>query len=345
MTDQGEDRKIDAFCHIHPRKLLNEYVKLRVPHLLRFVKADVEAGDEYFTDDAYRIKYMDRHGIDVEVLSISQAGGIWQTLNDDEVSKIAAVANEALFDMCKKNEERLIGTSIIPRVYDGFLDEVKRGIEDFGFKGIMIYSNMNGLPLDHESLIPLYELMQRYDLPIFIHPTNWQYYPWIKDYRLQQIFGWPFDTSIAMGRIVFGGIFEQFPKLKIVIHHSGGMIPYFRERILGFYEEAIMHSHVFGAENFSKIQKGSDEINREKVLSHFKKFYVDTVLNGNMEALRLALSFFGTEKMVFATDFPFGPEKGELWTRETIECVKKLEEENNSKGQLFHKNTEKMLNL
>ena len=345
MSNSGNSKKIDAFCHIHPRKLLNEYIKLRVPHLLRFVRADVEQGYEYFTDDTYRLKYMEKYGIECEILSISQAGGIWQTLNDEEVAKMASVANEALFEMCKKNEGKLIGTSIIPRVYDGFIDEAKRGIEDFGFKGIMIYSNMNGLPLDDKRLYPLYELMERYNLPIFIHPTNWEYYPWITGYRLHQIFGWPFDTSVAMGRIVFGGVFSSYPNLKMVIHHGGAMIPFFKDRIAGFYEEAIMHSQIFGAENFDKIRYRSKEIDKKDIMGFFKKFYIDTVVNGNKEALDLAFSFFDKDKIVFATDFPFGPEKGELWTRETIDCVNRLESENGLNGKIFHENAEALINI
>jgi len=193
---------------------------------------------------------------------------------------------------------------------------------------------MSGEPLDSPAFLPFYEKMAKYNLPIWIHPTHWEYYRWIHDYRLIQIFGWPFDTSLAMARLVFGGILQRYPDLKFIIHHLGGMIPYFSERITGFYED---DPHVYGALFPYELQKPP--------IKYFKMMYADTVVNGSISALKCGYSFYGPEHVVFATDHPFGPEKGERWTREILKSVRTLEIPPEDKQKIFEDNARRILKL
>ena len=129
-----------------------------------------------------------------------------------------------------------------------------------------------------------FDFAKKYDLPILIHPTNWMYYQWVKDYRLQQIFGWPFDTTLAMGRIVFGGVLMRYPNLKLVTHHLGGMLPFYAERARDFVNEAIMDPTMYGANHFPY----AEEMKRQgkHPIDYFKQFYADTVVYGSGSALR-----------------------------------------------------------
>jgi len=336
LSGSGEPELIiDLFCHICPRNFLKAYVKTQVPQLLRFVEAAYAAGDAYFVDENTRLKYMDKYGIDIEVLTLS-IPHIWHNIRDP--IKLVTLANDAMAEIAQKNSPRLLGTATLPVLTGEALDELDSAISDLGLKGVQIYSNMSGDPLDSPAFLPFYEKMAKHNLPIWIHPTHWEYYSWIQDYRLIQIFGWPFDTSLAMARLVFGGILQRYPTLKFIIHHLGGMIPYFSERISGFYDEAIMHPHVYGAHLFPY------ELTKPPI-EYFKMMYADTVVNGSIPALKCGFSFYGPEHVVFATDHPFGPEKGERWTREILKSVRALEIPAEDKQKIFEDNARRILKL
>lgn len=338
-----QERIVDAFCHIHPRKLLDAYIKDRVPQLRGFFRPEIAPEGRHFMDENYRIEYMDRYGIDMEILSISQGRGIWGTVSEDHIGKLTSAANEGMYDICSMHEDRFTGTAILPAIYDGYEDEVKKAIEEYGFKGIMVYSNLKGTPLDSEKLLPLYRMMEKYGLPVLIHPTNHDYYPWINEYRLSMIFGWPFDSSIAMGRLVFSGIFHKFPKLKFLVHHGGGMVPYFQNRISGFFQEAVSYPENFGNSNYESFSK--NETDPKNVIEHFRRFYADTVLNGADASLELCLDFYRQDHVLFATDFPYGPENGEKYTRDTIQSVKKAVRDSETLENLLYRNAERIFKI
>ena len=134
-----------------------------------------------------------------------------------------------------------------PQFYEGFIagipfnnvkasvEEIKRA-KDMGAKGIQIYTHMNGEAIDTEKYWPIYEACEKYDLPILIHPVGGQMVPEFpkedrSKYELWFTIGWPYQTTIAMMRLAFSGIFEDFPNIKIITHHVGAMIPMLEGRI------------------------------------------------------------------------------------------------------------------
>lgn len=324
---------IDVFCHIYPKKFLKAYVKTRLPQLLRFIEIGTGADEAFFVDENWHIKYMDRCGIDIEVLSLAYPP-LWQTVSD--ILELTKVANDSISEITRRHSDRLLGIATLPILTGEALDELDRTIMDLGLKGVQIFSNVYGKPLDSPEFIPFYEKMCRYDLPIWIHPTSHEYYSWIGDFKLLSCFGWPFDTSLAMSRIVFGGILEKYPSLKFIVHHLGGMIPYFEERIKGFYDEAIMHPYVYG-ENPCKL--------KNHPIEYFKMMYADTVVNGSLPALKCGYSFYGPEHIVFATDYPYGPEKGERWARDILKSVKELDIPEEDKRKIFEDNVRRIIKI
>ena len=136
----------------------------------------------------------------------------------------------------------LAGVACLPmNDMDAALTETDRAITDLGLKGVLIYTPINDKPLDAPEFIPLYEKMCQYNLPILIHPMRNPDYPDYRTenaskYRVYNTFGWPYETTVAMTRIVFSGILEKYPNLKFVTHHCGGMVPYLAERIKQFYD-------------------------------------------------------------------------------------------------------------
>jgi aminocarboxymuconate-semialdehyde decarboxylase len=179
-------------------------------------------------------------------------------------------------------------------------------MEELDMAGIQVFANVEGRNLDEPEFRPYFEKANETGIPIWIHPQIRE--EWSVEFVLDKIFGWIFDTSLAMSRLVFSGMMEKYPDLKIITHHMGAMIPHFSERIKGFYNAGI-----FPRANFAPLSKDP--------LVYFKKFYGDTVLNGSSHAFECGYRFFGPDQIVFATDYPFGPEKGETWVADTLKQV------------------------
>ncbi|MEM4298142.1 MAG: amidohydrolase family protein, partial [Nitrososphaerota archaeon] len=176
---------IDMFCHFLPLKAISFYLKKRLPFLLRFVEPFVGGDDARFVDPKFRINYMDKFGIDVEVLTVPY-NALWETLSQDEAMEVAKVVNDAMSEVAQKYPERFFAAATLPYLTGGALDELDRCISDLGLKGVLIFSNIAGKPLNSPEFEPFYDKMVRYDLPIWIHPVHWPYYSW---------FGYKYDLT------------------------------------------------------------------------------------------------------------------------------------------------------
>lgn len=228
----------------------------------------------------------------------------------DKSPRLAAIGNDEIKKIVEAN----------PEFYEGFIagipfnnvqasvEEIKR-VKDMGAKGIQIYTHMNGEAIDTEKYWPIYEACEKYDLPILIHPVGGQMVPEFpteerSKYELWFTIGWPYQTTVAMMRLAFSGIFEDFPNIKIVTHHVGAMIPMLEGRI----ENGLK---MYGGRTAPELR---DELTRTKMkgapIDTIRKFYADTASFGSTSAIRAGIDFFGVDHIVFATDMPFDPEQG-----------------------------------
>ena len=330
--------RIDIFCHIFTQKLLNEYVKTQLPISMRFLDSYVSNDVSFFVDPDVRLRAMDKYNIDIDVLTIAFQDAI--NIPRKDVRRITKVANESLAEIVDKHPTRLLGTATVLNPEGEGIDELDHAIQDLGMKGALIFSNVNGKPLDSPEFIPFYERMVKYDLPVFIHPADWSYYNWIGDYRLDRMLGWPFDTSLAMARLVFGGIMQKFPKLKIVTHHMGGMIPHFSNRIQVFVDQAESNPKWGATEMFEEQLK-----EKANIMKQFKSFYADTVIFGNKAALGCGLDFFGVDHIVYGTDYPFGAEQGEQNIKLNTRFLEDKDISETDREKIFEKNARSLLRL
>jgi aminocarboxymuconate-semialdehyde decarboxylase len=143
-------------------------------------------------------------------------------------------------------------------------------------------------------------------------------------------FGWPYDTSVTMSRLVFSGLFDRHPAIKIVTHHCGGMIPYFDGRVGAGLE--VLGSRT-SDEDYSKVLSGL----KRPHLDYFRDFYADTAMFGGQYGIACGLQFFGADKVVFATDTPLGPIKP------TIEVIDRLGLSDADRRKVYVGNAEKLL--
>ena len=208
------------------------------------------------------------------------------------------------------------------------------------FRGIEIFTDINGKPLDAPEFMPLYEKMAAYNLPILLHPrrtnTTADYDgEAASKYLVYTNFGWPYETSLAMARLAFGGALETLPDLKIVTHHAGGMIPYFHKRmqlVVGLQRERMGYRH-------------DGQTLTQSPLDYYRMFYCDTAIQGNTPALMCAYEFFGADHMVFATDTPYDNQLGARLSRETIAAVAAMPIDEESRRKIFADNARQLFRL
>jgi aminocarboxymuconate-semialdehyde decarboxylase len=152
------------------------------------------------------------------------------------------------------------------------------------------------------------------------------------------VFGWPYETTIAMGRLVFFGIFDRYPRLMIISHHMGAMIPYFAGRVgAGLDQLGTRTEDADDAVALSRIGL--------KPLDYFHMFYADTALFGALPAMECGLKFFGADRIFFGTDMPFDPEKGPGFIRETIHAIDGLHASEEEKSKIYEGNAKRLLKL
>jgi len=221
--------------------------------------------------------------------------------------------------------------------------EIDRVVGALGAAGIQIFTNVNGRPLDDPDFQPVFQRMAEIGRPIWMHPTRVGSFA---DYATEDksrfelwwVFGWPYETSVAMARLVFAGYFDRWPALHIITHHMGGMIPYFAGRIgPGLDQLGARTDDEDLSVYLKRLQK--------RPYDYFKMFFADTALFGARDAMECGLKFFGVDRVVFASDFPFDPEKGTFNVRETIKDIEGLPISVAERRQIYEGNARKLLRL
>jgi predicted TIM-barrel fold metal-dependent hydrolase len=287
---------------------------------------------------------MDLFGDYRQVFSLS-APPIENLAGPEATPDLARLANDSMAETVAKHPDRFPGfiASLPMNNVDAALREIDRAVNELHATGIQIFTNVNGRPLDDPEFRPIFAKMAQITLPIWMHPTRGASFP---DYQTEAqsklemwwVFGWPYETSVAMSRIVFAGIFDEFPDLRIVTHHMGGMIPYFAGRIGPGLDQLGSRTEDEDLTRYLKQLK-------KRPFDYYKMFLADTALFGNRPGMELGLSFFGVDHVLFASDFPFDPEKGTFNIRETIKDIDGLEIPDAQRQQIYEGNARRMLRL
>ena len=238
--------------------------------------------------------------------------------------EIARVANDALAELCSRHRGRFPSfvANLPMNDPDGAVDEARRAVRELGAAGVLLYTNVLGAPLSDAKFYPLFEAMSELDHPIWLHPIRGPEHP---DYRTESrsehelwfTFGWPYETALAMGRLVYSGLFDKLPNIKIITHHLGGLVPYLEGKIaIGFRQAA--------EGDLERNPVAQEAGLKQPPLEYFKKFYGDTAVNGVAKAFECGLEFFGAEHCVFASDAPFDPLGGAQLIRASMRLVDAL---------------------
>ena len=258
---------------------------------------------------------------------------------------MARLANDGMAELVQKYPDRFAGfiASLPMNDPDGLLKEATRAIKDLKAVGVQIFTNVLGRALTRPETMPLFDLMAKLDLPIWMHPARGADFPDYKGetkshYEIWWTFGWPYETSAAMAHLVFSGLFDRHPNIKIITHHMGGMIPYFEGRVGPGWDQLGART---SDEDYSLLLKKL----KKRPLDYFRLFYADTALMGAKEATLLGLKFFGPERTLFSSDMPFDPEKGSAYIRWTIEVIDGLDIKPADRKKIYEGNAKRLLKL
>ncbi|EBA06813.1 amidohydrolase family protein [Sagittula stellata] len=335
-------KKIDAFNHIWPKPFFDALIG----HIGTMSDITKRSGDvPMMTDLDRRFQVMDEFGPEYcQILSLASPP-LEKMVGPEAALELSRIGSDSMAELCQKYPDRFpafIATAPMSHP-DGMVAEAKRAIEDLGAVGIQIFTNIGGTPVDLPDYAPFFEYMNSAKKPVWLHPArgaNMTDYASESqsEYEIWWTFGWPYETSAAMARMVFSQFFDRWENLKVITHHAGGMIPYFEGRVGPGWDQ-------MGARTTDRDLAAVRKALKRPHLEYFKEFYADTATFGSKSAIRHALEFFGEDRVVFASDAPFDPEGGPAYIRETIRILDSEDFTDETRQKVYQDNIGNLLGL
>jgi len=274
-------------------------------------------------DIAYREDVLAREGIDRQVLTFTTPGTHVET--PQRAVQLARLVNDALARVAHERAGRFTALATLP-LNDpaGSVAELERVMTQLGFKGAMLFSNVNGVALADARYEPLWQRADALGALLYIHPTNPVGVEAMTDFWLMPLVGFPWDTTLAAAKLVFSGVVERFPKIRWVLGHLGGAVPYIAERLDRGYEAfPECREHI-----------------RKAPSMYLKEFYYDTV-NFDPGALRLAIEFAGPRRVLAGSDYPH--RIGSL--RAMLDSLRRLDISDEDRAMILGGNATRLLDL
>jgi len=290
---------IDVHNHLYPRGWIDHLekstgritMKRTGPTSMTFFAggvplAHVSKAGHY--DPEARLEDMDRYGIKANILSLTtpsvelvpvKEGVIW-----------AKKVNDYYASLCQKYPNRFYAYATLPyQDIDEAMKELDRAYRELGVKGIVMFSNIDGKPITSPEFYPIYAKAEQYELPILIHPAPPMTADLMKKLKLPSpLFGFVFDTTISVISLIFQGVLEKYPKLKLIHSHLGGVVPYMVGRIDDSFNN---YSKEYGLE----LSKAPSEYYKEQV-------YVDSI-SYHLPAMRCCIDWLGADHVMLGTDY------------------------------------------
>lgn len=238
-------------------------------------------------DIGHRLRDMDKKGIDMRVLSLSTPNVyVWPAA---EQPAMARLMNDATARLCRAHPDRFAGLASLPLGdVEAALVELDRAIGELGMAGVMIGSNVDGVPLNDARFEPLWALLDARRTPVFEHPMFPAHTGDMEEFELPLRLGFVFDTTLAAARMIYSGIFARYPNFPYIMAHTGGTLLMVIERLDNGYRL------------FPDCRKHIDRLPSEFA----KKLYYDTT-SFFPPALKMAIDIVGPERLLWGTDDPF----------------------------------------
>uniref|UniRef100_A0A665VIR3 2-amino-3-carboxymuconate-6-semialdehyde decarboxylase n=1 Tax=Echeneis naucrates TaxID=173247 RepID=A0A665VIR3_ECHNA len=289
----------DGFVQLH-HHCKGEAKMMRDGKLFRVIQ-------ENCWDASARMKEMDRHGTANVITCINYIFGLQAKPYD--TLDLCVMLNNDLAQTVRSHPKRFVGLGTLPmQAPDLAILEMRRCVKELSFPGVQIGSHINNWDLNAIELYPFYAAAEELGCSIFVHPWDMQTDGRMAKYWLPWLVGMPSETTMAICSMIFGGVFERFPKLKVCFAHGGGSFPFTVGR--------IDHGHIVRPD----LCAVDNKISPRKYLG---SFYTDSLVH-DTSALKLLVDVIGRDKVMLGTDYPFP--LGELEPGSLIESMDQFDE-------------------
>jgi len=301
MCDRERPLKIDFHAHILPKNYPNLHERYGYGGFISLVHNEdgttsMMKGDQFFRlveancfDPEARIADMDRTGVDVQALStVPVMFSYWAKPEDCE--DLSRLINDDIANTVKQYPKRFIGLGTIPmQDPPRAIKELRRCINELGFVGVEIGTHINDWNLDAPELFPIFEEAEKLGAIIFVHPWEMMGEEKMKDYWLPWLVGMPAETTRAICSMIFGGVLERLPNLKVCFAHGGGSFCFTLGRI----------EHGFNVRpDLCAIR------NQRKPSEYLGKFWVDSLVH-DPDMLKQLVKSYGKDRVIMGSDYPF----------------------------------------
>jgi uncharacterized protein len=293
--------KIDAFAHILPPAYAERLETITsgdaVSERIRGYRPWIREDPALIDLDA-RWRTIDPFGDYRQVLTLAVPP--LDELGDPAAAAgLARAANDELADLVARHADRFAGFVAALPMSDpqAGAAELERAMSQLGAVGGQLHTNVGGAPLDDPRFEVIFDVVTSHAGALWLHPTRspiWSDYPTepASRYGIWWLLGWPYETSVAMARLVYSGCFDRHPGLTVITHHAGAMVPHFAGRLASPIEDPDRDAIVGGL--------------KHEPIEYFRRFYADTAMFGASHAVRCAVEFFGAGHVLFGTDMPLG---------------------------------------
>jgi aminocarboxymuconate-semialdehyde decarboxylase len=327
--------KIDIHTHIMPSQMPNWAQKFGYGEFIHLEHRNCEAcmmkGDKLFRvveencfKEDMRLREMDDTEVTIQVLStIPVLFNYWAKPADGlETSRFF---NDHIAETVSRSPERFIGLGTVPlQDIDMAIKEMERCVKELNMPGIEIGSNINGENLSDKKFFPFYEAAEKIGCAIFIHPWEMMGETQMQKYWLPWLVGMPAETSRAICSLIFGGVFEQFPMLRVAFAHGGGSFPFTIGRIShGFHvrPDLVAVDNIIAPEHY------------------IGKFWVDSLVH-DKKAMEFLIDIMGEDSICLGSDYPFP-----LGEHHPGKLIGKMKLSKKTEKKLLYKNATNWLNL
>lgn len=293
---------IDVFAHVLPPRFYQRMLQIdaQIPERAPFIKHPMltkpELRNEYLPADSYQV---------VSAVNVNPEDYV----DGEQAAELCHAGNAEIEEIVNDNPKFVGGIAMLPMNNMDAATEIIEGLTNSStMLGAQIFTRALGTSIADPTYEPVFAAAEKADAPLLLHPV---FDPQKRDNNI--VFSWEYELSNAMLQLVQAGIFSKYPHLKIIVHHAGGMIPFFAGRI--------------------------KYILPEEQVAAFHRFYVDTAILGNPAALKLTVDYFGADHVLFGTDAPLGIAPAGA-TKEIIQALEQAGLDEPTKQKIFYQNFE-----
>lgn len=302
---------IDTHFHAFPAKFLE-----RLPEAQQDVRG---VGFHAFDPHEY-LDTMDRHGIEIGVLS-NTGGRIEKQGDRSKALELCKILNDSFAEAHAKHPQRFKAFARLPMIdLDDCVLELHRCYQNLDMHGVMMPTNLAGKYIDEPEFKPFWDALETGGKPLFLHPVNAPCQSNWNKYSLHQKILWPTDSTLAIARIVYSGVFDRYPKLKLIASHLGGMILLYLDRL--------------------NWREGNPECKKEPE-EYFKKIYYDTAGPIRAAFIKLVYDTVGADQILFGADYPHGRGgRDDQFYPMTLKAMDELDIPKSDKEKIYYKNAQ-----